>query len=111
MLRLVLDQGTGMYASTQKMVFRRLFAYSIEVDEANTSSVHAASALAAVHERLPHKKAVSEMISCIDVTADFEDGLFAASSGRRTWLALRSVRALVVYSFVCAHTATDRARA
>ncbi|KAJ7103877.1 FAD-linked oxidoreductase-like protein [Mycena epipterygia] len=56
-----------------------LFAYSVEVDEAE------AMAGSGSHKNL-QKAIVEEMIRCIDVAADFEDGLGAKQIGRRTWV-------------------------
>ncbi|KAK0192057.1 FAD-linked oxidoreductase-like protein [Armillaria mellea] len=64
-----------------------LFAYSVEVDE------HEATAAAASPKKVSqpvHKRIVNEMVHCIDVAADFEDGIVAgARAGRRTWVAIK----------------------
>ncbi|KAJ6509120.1 FAD-linked oxidoreductase [Mycena vulgaris] len=62
-----------------------LFAYSVEVDEAEAM---AASGSGSAHKS-PHKAIVEEMIHCIDVAADFEDGIGAKQTGRRTWVAVK----------------------
>ncbi|KAH8101479.1 FAD-linked oxidoreductase-like protein [Cristinia sonorae] len=60
-----------------------LFAYSVEVDEAEAGGGSKAG------ERQPvHKRIVQEMIRCIDVAADFEDG-YSKDKGRRTWVAIK----------------------
>ncbi|KAF7298084.1 Proline dehydrogenase [Mycena chlorophos] len=62
-----------------------LFAYSIEVDEAQaTSSMGPSSSL-----NSPHKAIVQEMLHCIDVAADFEAEMGAKKTGRRTWVAVK----------------------
>ncbi len=70
-----------------------LFAYSVEVDE------HEATAAAASPKKVSHpvhKRIVNEMVHCIDVAADFEDGIVAgATAGRRTWVAIKLVRSLI----------------
>lgn len=64
-----------------------LFAYSVEVDE------HEATATATSPKKASqpvHKQIVNEMVHCIDVAADFEDGIVAgATAGRRTWVAIK----------------------
>ncbi|KAF5376968.1 hypothetical protein D9615_007235 [Tricholomella constricta] len=63
-----------------------LFAYSVEVDEAEATSA-ATTKSAQPH---PTKRIVDEMIRCIDVAADFEDGLDSTSmTGRQTWVAIK----------------------
>jgi proline dehydrogenase len=43
-------------------------------------------------EKPPHKRIVDEMIRCIDVAADFEDGIADKfRGGRRTWVAVKIV--------------------
>ena len=88
-----------------------LFAYSVEVDEneatgASThNSSHHSSRLAGetnnTHLNVntptipPYKRILDEMLHCIDVAADFEEGLaFKPSNspsvqGRRTWVAIK----------------------
>ncbi|KAJ7129960.1 FAD-linked oxidoreductase-like protein [Mycena filopes] len=61
-----------------------LFAYSVEVDE---EEAMAAAASGSSHNS--HKAIVDEMLHCIDVAADFEDGLGARQTGRRTWVAVK----------------------
>lgn len=63
-----------------------LFAYSVEVDESE------AEGNAKVQKEPVHKRIVQEMIRCIDVAADFEDG-YSKDKGRRTWVALKLVSA------------------
>ncbi|KAJ7223277.1 FAD-linked oxidoreductase [Mycena pura] len=62
-----------------------LFAYSVEVDEAQATATAAAGA----SQSSPHKAIVAEMLHCIDVAADFEDSLGATQAGRRTWVAVK----------------------
>ncbi|KAK0204224.1 FAD-linked oxidoreductase-like protein [Desarmillaria ectypa] len=63
-----------------------LFAYSVEVDEHEAT---AAASLKKVSQPV-HKRIVNEMVHCIDVAADFEDGIVAgAAAGRRTWVAVK----------------------
>ncbi|KAG6901249.1 hypothetical protein C0995_014626 [Termitomyces sp. Mi166 len=63
-----------------------LFAYSVEVDESEAT----ASASSKKKQPSPHKRIVEEMIHCIDVAADFEDGVSGKlHSGRRTWVAIK----------------------
>ncbi|EIN13286.1 FAD-linked oxidoreductase [Punctularia strigosozonata HHB-11173 SS5] len=64
-----------------------LFAYSVEVDEAEAAGVQVSHTNE--HEKPPHKQAVEEMINCINVAADFEDGLGTERTGRRTWVAVK----------------------
>ncbi|KAJ7088235.1 FAD-linked oxidoreductase-like protein [Mycena crocata] len=64
-----------------------LFAYSVEVDEAEAM---AASRSRSLHDhKSPHNAIVEEMLHCIDVAADFEDGMGATQTGRRTWVAVK----------------------
>ncbi|KAJ6459606.1 FAD-linked oxidoreductase [Mycena sanguinolenta] len=65
-----------------------LFAYSVEVDEAEAMAGGSSSRTS------PHKAIVDEMVHCIDVAADFEDALGAKQTGRRTWVAVK-ITALV----------------
>ncbi|KAL0945593.1 hypothetical protein HGRIS_014752 [Hohenbuehelia grisea] len=63
-----------------------LFAYSVEVDEAE------ASGGAKLEKAGVHKQIVEEMLHCIDVAADFEDDIARAkgySLGRKTWVAVK----------------------
>ncbi|KAF7321571.1 Proline dehydrogenase [Mycena kentingensis (nom. inval.)] len=62
-----------------------LFAYSIEVDEAEAM----ASASSGSTQNSPHKAIVKEMLNCIDVAADFEANLGARKAGKRTWVAVK----------------------
>ncbi|KAJ7259683.1 FAD-linked oxidoreductase-like protein [Mycena rebaudengoi] len=61
-----------------------LFAYSVEVDEAE-----AMAASSGASRSSPHKAIVDEMLRCIDVAADFENGITAKQTGRRTWVAVK----------------------
>jgi proline dehydrogenase len=66
-----------------------LFAYSIEVDEREATSTTKKKA----DMEPTYKRIVNEMIRCIDVAADFEDGVVGdLSAGRRTWVAVKMVR-------------------
>ena len=69
-----------------------LFAYSVEVDEAEAAGKGSQKA-----EIKPpvHKQIVQEMIHNIDVAADFEDRHrnTEGSIGRVTWVAVKLVRA------------------
>lgn len=80
-----------------------LFAYSVEVNEDEAAGTGKTSVRGHVADPdgviPPHKQAVEEMIRCIDVAADFEDGLRAGAGiptkkvkGRRTWVAIKLVR-------------------
>ncbi|KAJ7700296.1 FAD-linked oxidoreductase-like protein [Mycena metata] len=62
-----------------------LFAYSVEVDE--DEAMAGSGSKSSQHN--PHKAIVDEMLHCIDVAADFEDGLGAKHTGRRTWVAVK----------------------
>ncbi|KAG6848555.1 hypothetical protein H0H93_015963 [Arthromyces matolae] len=63
-----------------------LFAYSVEVDENEAT----ASGSSQKKGPSPHKRIVNEMIHCIDVAADFEDGISGkVSTGRRSWVAVK----------------------
>lgn len=66
-----------------------LFAYSVEVDESE------AEGNAKFQKEPVHKRIVQEMIRCIDVAADFEDG-YSKDKGRRTWVALKLVSAFFI---------------
>jgi len=91
-----------------------LFAYSVEVDENEATgasistpstdrthnSLNHSSRLAADDDSHlnvsttapPYKRIVDEMLHCIDVAADFEEGLSSDSpsvKGRRTWVAIK----------------------
>jgi proline dehydrogenase len=82
-----------------------LFAYSVEVDEneAAGASISLASVddtpgsppqISAADDPLPYEHIVDETLHCIDVAADFEDGLANKSPGsthhgRRTWVAVK----------------------
>lgn len=69
-----------------------LFAYSVEVDEQEATA--SSKSVSKKGEKPPHQRIVDEMIHCIDVAADFEDGVVGpnAISGRRTWVAVKMVR-------------------
>lgn len=60
----------------------------MEVDE-NEATLGAQSEL--THASDAHKRIVNEMLHCIDVAADFEDGLVNAehTASRRTWVAVK----------------------
>ena len=67
-----------------------LFAFSVEVNDAE------ATAFAKSHAKRKgpplHKHNVDEMIRCIDVAGDFEDGIAdTPAGGRRTWVAIKMV--------------------
>jgi hypothetical protein len=66
----------------------------VEVDEAEAAGIGIGTIKD--NEQPPHKQAVEEMINCINVAADFEDALATGDTGRRTWVALKLVRALGV---------------
>ncbi|KAG6867968.1 hypothetical protein C0993_008929 [Termitomyces sp. T159_Od127] len=62
-----------------------LFAYSVEVDESEATGSPSATKAPS-----PHKRIVDEMIHCVDVAADFEDGVAGKQhTGRRTWVAIK----------------------
>ncbi|KAI0638877.1 FAD-linked oxidoreductase-like protein [Trametes polyzona] len=64
-----------------------LFAYSVEVDEAEAAG-HARGQPG--HEKRVHKQVVEETLHCIDVAADFEDRYSGGRlRGRRTWVAIK----------------------
>ncbi|KAG6855380.1 hypothetical protein H0H87_003919 [Tephrocybe sp. NHM501043] len=72
-----------------------LFAYSVEVDENEAMSASTSKK----SESSPYKRIVDEMVHCIDVAADFEDGLSGkVHTGRRTWVAVKMVRTLPLLS-------------
>jgi proline dehydrogenase len=58
----------------------------VEVDEAE-----AMAASSGASRSSPHKAIVDEMLRCIDVAADFENGITAKQTGRRTWVAVKIV--------------------
>ncbi|KAJ7447871.1 FAD-linked oxidoreductase [Mycena galericulata] len=62
-----------------------LFAYSVEVDEAEAMAAFGSGS----SHKSPHKAIIEEMLHCIDVAADFEDGFGAKQTGRRTWVAVK----------------------
>ncbi|TDL22291.1 FAD-linked oxidoreductase [Rickenella mellea] len=65
-----------------------LFAYSVEVDEQEAAGkryVKEGNSQTAPS----HKRIVNEMITCIDVSADFEESRGVPPSARRTWVALK----------------------
>ncbi|KAF9011569.1 FAD-linked oxidoreductase [Hymenopellis radicata] len=66
-----------------------LFAYSVEVDENEATAAQEQAAIR--NGGLPtYKRSVGEMIRCIDIAADFEDGIVGnAPVGRRTWVAVK----------------------
>lgn len=83
-----------------------LFAYSVEVDEYGATSANSdangkaksgeGAATLPENAKLPaHKRIVEEMLRCIDVAAEFEDetGKTNESMGRKTWVAIKVVRA------------------
>ncbi|GLB36747.1 putative converts proline to delta-1-pyrroline-5-carboxylate [Lyophyllum shimeji] len=64
-----------------------LFAYSVEVDEAEAT---ASSSKGTQAERSPYKRIVDEMVHCVDVAADFEDRISGkVHTGRKTWVAVK----------------------
>lgn len=80
-----------------------LFAYSVEVDEAEASG-HAKEGTP-TGEAAAHKQVVAETLHCIDVAAGFEDRYTPGSvKGRRTWVAIKLVRAFrnTMRVFICA---------
>ncbi|KAF7315195.1 Proline dehydrogenase [Mycena indigotica] len=62
-----------------------LFAYSIEVDEAEAMSTAGSGS----SPTSPHQAIVNEMLNCIDVAAEFEAQMGARKTGRRTWVAVK----------------------
>lgn len=70
-----------------------LFAYSVEVDEESAAGKGKDKAAQPIH-----KEIVQEMIHNIDVAADFEDRhvLPGSAVGRRTWVAIKLVRVVVL---------------
>ena len=74
-----------------------LFAYSVEVDEAEATAF--AKSYTNYKGPPPHKRIADEMIRCIDVAADFEDGIpNTTAGGRRTWVAIKMVS--LCYNYV-----------
>ncbi|KAH9939019.1 FAD-linked oxidoreductase [Epithele typhae] len=63
-----------------------LFAYSVEVDEAEASG-HGNDA--GKPPSSVHKQIVQETLHCIDVAADYEDKHTPGTVGRRTWVAIK----------------------
>ena len=66
-----------------------LFAYSVEVDEAEAAgqgSAQESKAVASVHKQI-----VRETLHCVDVAADYEDKHTTGRTGRRTWVAIKLV--------------------
>ena len=68
-----------------------LFAYSVEVDEAEASGHGNEQDKPAA---TVHKQTVEETLHCIDVAADYEDKYTKGLAGRRTWVAIKLVRSL-----------------
>lgn len=68
-----------------------LLAYSVEVDEAEATSCSKPNNAAAHKGPSQHKRIVEELIHCIDVAADFEDGLGQSLKDRRTSVAIKLV--------------------
>ncbi|KAI0358839.1 FAD-linked oxidoreductase [Trametes cingulata] len=65
-----------------------LFAYSVEVDEAEASG-HAKEKEHGMSGLAVHKQVVQETLHCIDVAAGFEDRHAKSTMGRRTWVAIK----------------------
>jgi proline dehydrogenase len=73
-----------------------LFAYSVEVDEDEAKHNSGVKGAGASSEVAPHKRAVQEMLTAIEVAADFEDGLGTRDIlNRKTWVAIKLVRTFV----------------
>ncbi|CDO71746.1 hypothetical protein BN946_scf184920.g30 [Trametes cinnabarina] len=67
-----------------------LFAYSVEVDEAEASGSRKEQAKSTSRDEIAvHKQVVQETLHCIDVAADFEDKRTHGRNGRRTWVAIK----------------------
>ncbi|TBU30788.1 FAD-linked oxidoreductase [Dichomitus squalens] len=67
-----------------------LFAYSVEVDQAEAGSGGGQSQSETNKTASTvHKQIVSETLHCIDVAADYEDKHTIGSTGRRTWVAIK----------------------
>ncbi|KAI0668618.1 FAD-linked oxidoreductase-like protein [Trametes maxima] len=66
-----------------------LFAYSVEVDEAEASGHAREHGRDAAAGLAPHQQVVNETLHCIDVAADFEDRYTRGLAGRRTWVAIK----------------------
>ncbi|KAI8983268.1 FAD-linked oxidoreductase [Trametes punicea] len=67
-----------------------LFAYSVEVDEAEASGIAKEQVKSATAGEGAHKQVVRENLHCIDVAASFEDRHNAGKTGgRRTWVAIK----------------------
>ena len=72
-----------------------LFAYSVEVDEAEAAGSAKERAAAA---KQTARQIIQETLHCIDVAADFEDKHAAKAGsvrGRKTWVALKLVCLIV----------------
>ena len=69
-----------------------LFAYSVEVDQAEAAS---AGGQSRPEQEKPtstvHKQIVAETLHCINVAADYEDKHTRGHTGRRTWVAIKLV--------------------
>ncbi|KAF8878433.1 FAD-linked oxidoreductase-like protein [Infundibulicybe gibba] len=64
-----------------------IFVYSVEVDEPEAT---ASSSKYSTLGKPAHKRIVDEVVHCIDVAADFEDGIAGASNrSRKTWVAVK----------------------
>ncbi|KAI0761175.1 FAD-linked oxidoreductase-like protein [Trametes elegans] len=66
-----------------------LFAYSVEVDEAEAAGHAKGKDGGALDVVAPHKQVVFDALHCVDVAADFEDRHTMGVSGRRTWVAIK----------------------
>ncbi|KAI0325023.1 FAD-linked oxidoreductase [Cubamyces sp. BRFM 1775] len=66
-----------------------LFAYSVEVDEAEASGASKDKEGGTSTAEGMHKHVVRETLHCIDVAADFEDRYAKGLTGRRTWVAIK----------------------
>ncbi len=86
------DETVPLLNDLRAMNIGTLFAYSVEVDENEATAEREQAAKR--NGGLPiYKRSVEEMIRCIDVAADFEDGILGNTPvGRRTWVAIKMVR-------------------
>ena len=66
-----------------------LFAYSVEVDEAQALGDSRDETQSQLPATSFHKQIVRETLHCVDVAADYEDKHTTSLSGRRTWVAIK----------------------
>lgn len=76
-----------------------LFAYSVEVDEAQAmgETTHDQEKPPIPIATSFHKQVISETLHCVDVAADYEDKHTNGLTGRRTWVAIKLVSRLSLF--------------